>query len=79
MKSQWSNDPDRITYLENERVKCGEQSIDEMVIHNANVHLESLSDSSFMLIVDNDEHYWHLTISSRSGRAKVESFVYEGE
>ena len=77
MKKQWSKDPDRIEYFEGEITKAGLPSVDEMVIHNANVHLEALTDSCFMLIVDNDKHYWHFNIFARGGRAKVEAHVYE--
>lgn len=77
MKNEWSKDPDRISYFEGEYTRAGLQSIDEMVIHDANVHLECLSDSCFMLIVDNDKHHWHFNLFSRSGRAKVEVHLYE--
>jgi len=72
-------DPDRLTYFENECVKNGLPAVDEMVMHNANVHLECLSDTAFMLIVENGRHHWHLNINSRGGRAKIEAFVYEGD
>jgi hypothetical protein len=78
-KKDWVKDPDRITYFEKEFTKAGLPSIDEMVIHDANVHLECLSDNCFMLIVENDKHYWHMVIFSRSGRAKVEAHLYEDE
>ena len=68
---------DRITYFEGEFTKYGEPIIDELVMHDALVHLESLSDSCYMLIVNNKNHYWHLTIHSRSGRAGVVARVYE--
>jgi len=77
MKKQWSKDPDRVSYIEGELTKAGLPSVDEMVIHDANVHLECLDDSCFMLIVDNDVHYWHFVIFARGGRAKVEAHVYE--
>jgi len=68
---------DRITYFEGEFTKYGEPVIDELVLHNALVHLEYLSDSCYMLIADNGKHYWHLTIHSKGGRAKVVARVYE--
>jgi len=68
---------DRLTYFENETVKNGLPAVDELVAHNANVHLESLSDTAFMLIVENEHHYWHININSRGSRAKIEAFVYE--
>ena len=77
MKEQWSKDPDRIDYFESETTKAGLPSIDEVVIHNANVHLESMTDSYFMLIVDNDEHYWHFRICSRGSKANIEAYLYE--
>ena len=68
---------DLITYLDGEFTKYDEPVIDELVLHNAMVHLESLTDSCYMLIVSNDKHYWHLTIHSKSGRANVVARVYE--
>ncbi len=68
---------DRITYLDGEFTKYNEPVIDELVMHNALVHLESLSDSCYMLIVNNKKHYWHLTIHSKSGQANVVARVYE--
>jgi hypothetical protein len=76
-KDHWSKDPDRIDYFENELTKSGLPAINEMVIHNANVHLECLSDQCFMLIVENGKHYWHISIFSRSSRSKIEAHVYE--
>lgn len=68
---------DRIAYFDNELTKCGDKTIDEVVMHNATVHLESLSDSCFMLIMENGKHHWHLNIYARGGRAKVEARLYE--
>ena len=70
---------DRITYLEGEFTKYNEPVIDELVMNNAMVHFECLSDSCYMLIVKNDKHYWHLTIHSKSGRANVVARIYEEE
>lgn len=53
------------------------KTIDEVVLSNANVHLEQLDDTTFMLIVENNKHRWHLRIGSKSGRAKVDAWVYE--
>jgi len=69
---------DRITY-NNEITKHGDKAIDEMVLSNASVHLEQLDDTCFMLIAENGEHHWHLKIYARSGRAKVEAYLYEEE
>ena len=69
---------DRIAYFDNELTKYGDKTIDEVVMQNAKyVHLESLTDSCFMLIMENEKHHWHLNIYSRGGRAKVEAHLYE--
>ena len=60
---------DRLTYNEDGK-------IDEVVLSNAFVHLEQLSNNVFMLIVRNKEHDWHLRIGSK--RAKVDAWLYEG-
>ena len=62
-----------------DRLKCNPdgETIDEVVMFNAAVHLEQIDDGCFMLIVNNAQHWWHLTIHSRSGRAKVDAFLYE--
>jgi len=52
-------------------------TLDEVVLSNADVHLEQLDDSVFMLIIENDQHHWHLRIGSRSNRAKVDAWLYE--
>ena len=62
---------DRLTYNDDGK------TLDEVVLSNASVHLEQLDDSVFMLIVENKKHHWHLTIGSRSGKAKVDAWVYE--
>lgn len=62
---------DRLTYNDD-----GE-TLDEVVLSNAFIHLEQLDDTIFMLIVENKKHHWHLRIGSRSGRAKVDAWVYE--
>lgn len=77
MKNEWSKSPDRIEYYENEVTRYGRKSIDEIVILDANVHLEKLNDSEFMLIVDNDKHNWRFIISSHTGRAKVMASLIE--
>ena len=53
------------------------KTLDEMVLSNAFVHLEQLSDNIFMLIAVNTKHHWHLTISSRNGRSFVDAKVFE--
>lgn len=67
---------DRLTYLD-EITSSGLPSVDEMVMQDATVHLEKLSDHDFMLIASNKTHYWHLVIFSRSSRAKIEAHLYE--
>ena len=68
----WADDiTDRIEYFE-------DKTVDEAVMVGANVHLESLSESSIMLIIDNGKHHWHFSIFSRSGRAKVDITLMEG-
>ncbi len=62
---------DRLAYNEDGK------TLDEVVLSNASVHLEQLDDTIFMLRVENKEHHWHLRIGSRSGRAKVDAWVYE--
>jgi len=62
---------DRLTYNDDGK------TLDEAVLSNAYVHLEQLDDGIFMLIMENKKHHWHLTIASRSGRAKVDAWVYE--
>lgn len=52
-------------------------TIDEMVMGKANIHLEQLTDGCFMLIAQNNKHWWHLNIFSRSGRAYVDATLYE--
>jgi len=61
------------------RIKYNEdgRTLDEVVMTNASVHLEQLDDTIFMLVVENDEYHWHLRIGSRTGRAKVDAWVYE--
>jgi len=68
---------DRLTYIDGKFTKYGEPVIDELVLHDAMVHLEILSDSCYMLIVSNKEHYWHLTIHSKSGRGNVVARLFE--
>jgi len=53
------------------------ETIDEVVMGGANIHLEQLDDGCFILIVENEKHYWHFNIFSRSGRAKVDTTLYE--
>lgn len=71
------NGTDRITYLKGEYTKYGEPIIDEVIMANASVHLELLDDSCYMLIVDNSENHWHLTIHNPGGRAKVVARLFE--
>ena len=53
-------------------------TVDDLSMTNVKyVHLESLSDGCFMLIMENDKRHLHLNIFSRSGRAKVDAKIYE--
>jgi len=70
---------DRLTYLPNEFLKDGRPKVDEVVLSNASIHLESLSDQCFMLIADNHKHHWHLSICSDSPRSKLHAVVLEEE
>jgi hypothetical protein len=70
----WTKDKkDRIEY------NSDGETIDEVVMFGANVHLEQLDDHGFMLIVDNGKHYWHFNIFSKSGRAKVDATLFEDD
>ncbi len=69
----WTKDKtDRISYNDDE-------TIDEAVMFGANIHLEQLSDSCFMLIMENTKHRWHFNIFSRSHRAMVDTKLFENE
>ncbi|KKM73267.1 hypothetical protein LCGC14_1412170 [marine sediment metagenome] len=71
---------DRLTFFDNEpHSKDGRPVVDEVVLSNATVHLECLSDQHFMLIVENDKHRWHLTICAGSSRSKIYAVVQETE
>lgn len=71
---------DRLTYLGDEyTTKDGRPLVDEVVLSNATIHLESLSDQDFMLIVDNDKYHWHLVICAGSRRSKIYAVVMEEE
>jgi len=68
----WSKDiKDRMTF------NPDNETLDELVMTGANVHLEQLSDSCYMLILENKIHRWHLNIYSKSGRAKIVTTIYE--
>lgn len=67
---------DRLSFNENE-TRNGVPTLDEVVLSNASVHLEQLDDHIFMLIVENEEHHWHLRIGARSQRSEVDAWVLE--
>lgn len=70
----WTKDKiDRIEYNDDK------ETIDEIVMFGANIHLEQLNDGCFMLIMENSKHMWHFNIFSRSKRAKVDTTLYESE
>ena len=50
--------------------------LDEVVMDNANVHLEQMNDTSFMLIIENADQRIHMVIGSR-GRARVDAWILE--
>jgi len=67
----WSEDiEDRIEYFP-------DGTVDEAVMVGANVHIETLDDSSMYLIMDNGKHYWNFAIFNKSHRAKVEIKLME--
>ena len=69
----WTKDTkDRIAYNP-------DQTIDEAVMFGANIHIEQLDDSHFMLIMENLERRWHFNIFSRSGRANVDLTLMESD
>jgi len=75
-----SEENDRLTYLgASEVTKDGRPKVDELVLTNASIHLESLSDQCFMLIADNHKHHWHLSICTDSNRSKLHAVVQEEE
>lgn len=61
---------ERLTYLDGDEV-------DEAVLYNAMVHLESMDDHCYMLIISNSRHRWHLNIFNPSRRSKVVAKVFE--
>jgi hypothetical protein len=50
-----------------------DNTVDEVVMQNAYVHLEDLGDA-YMLIVENDDQHIYLMIPSRRGKG---AFIYE--
>jgi hypothetical protein len=68
---------DRINYFE-EKLKDGRQLIDEVVMGNADVHFETLSDNCAYMIMRNGEHYWHLNIF-HNGKSPLRVVMYEDE
>ena len=64
--------------MRNERIRYNTdgETIDEIVMRNANVHLEQLDDSVFMLVVENKNFHWHLRIGNKK-KAKVDAWMYE--
>lgn len=55
-----------------------DETIDEVVMTNAWVHLEQLDDKVFMLIVENENWHWHMRVGAKKGRGgKVDAWMYE--
>jgi hypothetical protein len=64
---------DEVPAVKSWRIKLNtDETVDEVVMFTAYVHLEDLGDA-YMLIVDNGEQHIHLTIPSKRRKA----FVYE--
>lgn len=74
MITGWSG-VDRIGYLEGETTVDGGPSLDEVVLHGANVHLEKMDDQSFVLIAETETHEYRVWIGARSGRARVDGTI----
>jgi hypothetical protein len=51
--------------------------LDEVVAHNADVHLERMDDGVWCLIVTAGGHTANITIASKSGRAQVPAFLFD--
>ena len=64
---------ERVTYMED-----GSDVVDEAILYNASVHLESLSDTCYMLIMTNSRHRFHFSIFSKGGRAHIVAKLQEG-
>ncbi len=54
------------------------ETLDEVVMHGADVHLEQLNNHVFMLIAENAKHHWHLRVGTK-GKGKVDAWVFESE
>lgn len=65
---------DEIRYLDDKQ-----EDIDEIVMSNADVHLEILSNRCAMLILDNSEYHWHFNICHNSPKAVLHVHLYESE
>lgn len=63
-------------YKDELRYNADGETLDEVVMRNASVHLEQLDDHVLMLIVENDHYHWHLRVGTK-GRGKVDAWVYE--
>ncbi len=69
---------DRIAYLGDEYEDRGQPLIDEIVMGEADVHFEMLSDNSAYMILRNGKHYWHLSIYHK-GKSPLRVVMYEDE
>lgn len=77
-KSKTEHYDDRIAYLGDEYEDRGQPLIDEIVMGEADVHFEMLSDNSAYMILRNGKHYWHLSIYHK-GKSPLRVVMYEDE
>ena len=54
------------------------ETIDEFVMHNANIHLEQLNDHVFMLICEDSRYHIHMRVGTK-GKGKVNAWVFDYE
>jgi len=71
---------EKIEKLMSDRLQYNQdnETLDEVVMTNAHIHLEKLNERVFMLIVENDKYHWHLRVGTK-GRGKVDAWVLESE
>ena len=60
---------------EEDRINLIDGEVDDLFMWGATVHLEKLTDNTFMLIVEKGKHRRHLRIGAK--RARVRAWVYE--
>jgi len=52
------------------------ETLDEIVMDKASVHLEQLNDHIFMMIIENKKHHLHLRVGTK-GKGKVDAWILE--